>query len=276
MNTDIIIIQNYWQTHYKIMLFNALHEIFPHFKVLYLAEIAKMREYKTNREELNFPHDVLFIGEIDDINPLRAALAIHRRLNHYDPKIVVIGGYNYFFYWVTFVWARKKKKKLIIINESHFLDKPRSKIKESIKKLFVSKCDAALVDGTRHRDYTVGLGLESEKIFIKQGPGPIDVPFYKRQVSRFRGNKHELCYRLGIARKNFLFVGRFSPEKNILFLTRVYERLKKGRAKDWGLILVGNGPQREEIESFVSKNKIKDIFLPGFKQQEELPFFYAI
>ena len=276
MNTDIIIIQNYWQTHYKIMLFNAFHEIFPHFKVLYLAEIARMREWRVLGEKLNFPYDVIFEGRLDDVNPLKAALAIHRRLNLYNPKIVIIGGYNYFFYWTAFFWARGKKKKLMVINESHFLDKPRSKIKESIKKFFVSKCDAALVDGTRHRDYTVRLGLESEKIFIKQGPGPVDVPFYKRQVSRFRSNKLKLCDKLGFSHKNFLFVGRFSPEKNILFLIRVYERLRKDGAEDWGLILIGNGPQRGEIENFVSKNKIKDIYLPGFKQQEELPLFYAI
>ena len=42
------------------------------------------------------------------------------------------------------------------------------------------------------------------------------------------------------------------------------------------MILVGDGPQREEIENFITENKIDNIFLPGFKQKEELPLFYAI
>ncbi len=78
--------------------------------------------------------------------------------------------------------------------------------------------------------------------------------------------------------KNFLYVGRFSPEKNIMLLLKAYKRLKdKGKgAEYWGLILVGNGPQRKEIEGFIKDNGIRDTFLPGFIQKEEIPRFYAI
>jgi len=90
-------------------------------------------------------------------------------------------------------------------------------------------------------------------------------------------NKPSLCNKLGVPCKNyFLYVGRFSPEKNIIFLLNAYKRLKDEGAEHWGMILVGDGPQREDIEDFINKNKTKDIHLPGFKQKEELPLFYAI
>jgi len=276
MNTDIIIIQNYWQTPYKILLFNAMYKIFPYFKVFYLAEIDKTREWKLNREQLSFCYDVFFQGFIEDINPIKAALAIHKALDVYDPKVVIIGGYNYFFYWAAFLWAKRNGKRIILINESHSLDKQRSKIKEACKRLLVSNCDAALVDGTRHRDYTISLGMESEKIFIKQGPGPVDVPYYQRKVTCLRSNRFEICEKIGIPKRNFLFVGRLSKEKNILFLIRAYQKLKREGAKDWGLILVGNGPLRGPIDNFITKNEVRDILIPGFKQQDELPFFYSI
>jgi len=122
------------------------------------------------------------------------------------------------------------------------------------------------------------LGLKSDKIFIKGGTGPVDVSFYQREVSQVKSNSIEICNGLGIPRQNFLYVGRFSPEKNIIFLLRAYKRLKdEGIGEvNWGLILVGDGPQRKEIDEFISRNNVKDIFLPGFKQKEELPLFYAI
>jgi glycosyltransferase involved in cell wall biosynthesis len=203
-------------------------------------------------------------------------VAVYRRLNLYDPKVVIIGGYNYLFCWAALFWAKKNTRKVIVINESHYLDKKRLVIKETIKRFFVSKCDAALVDGTRHRDYTIGMGLEPGKIFIKHGTGPVDVSFYQRAVSQFRNNKLELCDKLGISYKNFLFVGRFSPEKNIIFLIKAYKRLKEEEAENWGLILVGNGSQKREIEDFICTNRVNDIFIPGFKQREELALFYAI
>jgi glycosyltransferase involved in cell wall biosynthesis len=71
-------------------------------------------------------------------------------------------------------------------------------------------------------------------------------------------------------------VGRFSPEKNIILLLRAYQRIKSNVAKDWGLILVGNGPQRKEIEDYVVKNELRDVALPGFKEKGELCLFYAL
>jgi len=246
------------------------------FKVLYLAETEGIREWKVDKDELRFPFDVIFEGKIENINPVTIAIETYRRLNFYNPKVVIIVGYSYLACWAAFVWAKKNKRKVIAVIESHYLDRPRFRIKESIKKLFVSNCDAALVDGTRHRDYVVSLGLKPEKIFIKKGSGPIDVSFYQKEISRFKSNKIEICNRLDIPCKNFLYIGRFSTEKNIILLLRAYKRLKDEGAVDWGLLLVGNGPQRKEIDDFISRNNIKGILLPGFKQKEEIPLFYAI
>jgi len=187
-----------------------------------------------------------------------------------------LGGYSYLAYWAGLIWAKKNKRKIIIIIESHYLDRPRLRIKERIKKLFVSYCDVALVAGTRHRDYIINLGLKPENIFIKKGAGPIDVSFYKEEGSQLKSNKCKLHNKFGIPHKNFLYVGRFAHEKNIMFLLRAYKRFKDEGMEDWGLILVGNGPQKREIENFISNSEIKDVLLPGFKQKEEIPIFYIM
>lgn len=262
---------------YKTLVFNPLAQLLDEdFKVLYMADTAGNREWRVAKDEIMFSFDVMFKGKIDDISSIKMATETYRRLNLYDPEAVIIGGYDHLACWAALIWAKKHKRKVIVIIESHYLDKPRFVMKENIKKIFVYCCDAALVAGTRHRDYMVSLGMKPENIFIKKGVGPVDVSLYQREVSRFKSAEIEVCNRLNIPHKNFLYVGRFSPEKNLMFLLKAYKRFKEENTGDWGLILVGNGPGRKEIEDFICENKIKDVLLPGFKQKKELLLFYAI
>jgi glycosyltransferase involved in cell wall biosynthesis len=263
---------------YKTLLFNALQEKNTDFRVLYFAETEGNREWRVAKGELQFAFDVMFKGKIDYIGPIELAIETYKKLNLYDPEVIIIGGYDRLACWAALVWAKKRNRKVILMIESHYLDRPRFAIKESSKRLLVSRCDAILAAGTRHRDYAIRLGAKSENIFIMRGVGGVDLSLYQTAVLEGRGNKLKLCNELGIpCKKYFLYVGRFSPEKNLLFLLKAYKKLKsKEGASNWGLLLVGDGPQRKEIESFIKNNGIRDTFLPGFIQKEELPRFYAI
>jgi len=72
---------------------------------------------------------------------------------------------------------------------------------------------------------------------------------------------------------NIIYVGRFSKEKNLLFLLSAYKKLN---TDDWGFILVGNGPQYQKLNDFINKNSICNVFLPGFKQKGEIPQYLAV
>lgn len=275
-NLDVVITQNIIAP-YKSLLYNALQGI-PEltFKVIYFARIAGNREWKVDRGALQFSHELIFDGKIEDVSQVKMALSLYKMLSASNPAVVILGGYSYPAFWVGLAWAKMNGKKTIVINESHYLDRQRFWLKEKIKQLFISNCDAALVDGARHKDYAVSLGLRPENVFIKRGTGPIDVEWYRNNVSQYRKDKENLCRSMGLRGKNFLFVGRFSPEKNIMLLLKAYQRIKDDVAGDWGLILVGNGPQREEIEDYVLKHEMKDVTLPGFKEESALCLFYAL
>jgi len=272
----VIIIQNIISP-YKTLLFNSLKQILNNFKVIYLAETAINRKWRVNKEELQFEFDLLFNGEVDNINHIKIAVEIYRKLNFYNPDVVMVGGYDYTVYWAALIWSKVNKRKVILINESHYLDKKRFVVKETIKKIFIANCAASLVAGTRHRDYINNFGMESENIFIMKGVGGINYNIYKKDdLEKYRKNKRKICKKLKIPDKNFLYVGRFSPEKNLIFLLSVYKNLKGANVDNWGMILVGDGPQKNEIENFIYENKIRNVLLVGYKQTEELPLFYAI
>lgn len=47
-------------------------------------------------------------------------------------------------------------------------------------------------------------------------------------------------------------------------------------ADNWGLVLVGDGPQRQEIEDYVKQHALKNVLMPGFQQKEDIPKFLAV
>ncbi|MDD2889019.1 MAG: glycosyltransferase family 4 protein [bacterium] len=270
MDNKVLILHNIISP-YKTLLFNELYKLYDKITVLYMAETEKNREWNINKDELQFPYEIMFKGALDNVNSLRLIIKTWERLNTINPKVIIIGGYSYITYWICFFWVKVNKKKIILWSASNEEDKNRLFLKEKIKSSFVKNCNAANVYGKRSKDYLAHLGLKENKIFITGNV--TNNYFYYNQTINLRKKKEILCNQLKVPFHNFLYIGRFSKEKNLLFLLNAYKRLNDN---NWGLILVGNGPQREEIEKYIADNSIKNIFLPGFKQKEEIPTFFAI
>jgi glycosyltransferase involved in cell wall biosynthesis len=77
---------------------------------------------------------------------------------------------------------------------------------------------------------------------------------------------------------NFIYAGRFSPIKNLLMLVEAFAEVTKrvDIEHDWGLILSGDGSEKEALKSLVSSKSIKGItFLPSC-EWHEVPARYAL
>jgi glycosyltransferase involved in cell wall biosynthesis len=65
-----------------------------------------------------------------------------------------------------------------------------------------------------------------------------------------------------------VFVGRFQPQKNLLFLIDALSRLRDLR---WDCVLVGDGPQRTAIETSIREKGLEErIRLTGWLSQDEV------
>jgi len=84
------------------------------------------------------------------------------------------------------------------------------------------------------------------------------------KIKRFKGNKI-----------NILFVGRIEERKGLIYLLKAYEILLKKFQNLIRLIIVGDGPQREECEDFVKKRKLKNVFFVGKKNEDEVPYYFS-
>ena len=73
---------------------------------------------------------------------------------------------------------------------------------------------------------------------------------------------------------NVLFVGRLEKRKGLRDLLRAYRYLRE-RVPRTRLIIVGDGPLRGMVESFVSGNRLENVVLAGYVPEEVKPRFLA-
>ena len=82
----------------------------------------------------------------------------------------------------------------------------------------------------------------------------------------------------GLPENYFLACARFIEKKNLFTLLRAYRGYRKAaRESAWDLVLLGEGPLRSDLCHLIFDLHLHDfVLLPGFKQYEELPVFYAL
>lgn len=274
-NKKVLILHNIVSP-YKVYLFNALNLVLEDFEVIFIARSEHIRKWKFDEKELKFKYKILFNSNIEDINPIMLHVKLINILNRINPDILIIDGYSYFYCWVAMIWGKFKNKKLIFWSSSTFNDHKRFFYKEFFKRLFVLGFDAANTYSTKSKEYLENLGFKSEKILII---GNItDNNFYYNDCEKYKKIGKEIKKEYNFTTHNFLYIGRFSPEKNIFSLLEAFRFLiLSNKINNWGLILVGSGPQEEEIKEFILKyNLTCNIKMIGFMQKEEICKFYAI
>ena len=65
-------------------------------------------------------------------------------------------------------------------------------------------------------------------------------------------------------KKQILFVGRMTNQKGLNFLLKIWKEfsikmIKRWGGNGWNLIILGNGPLRAEVESYIKQNKLSNI-----------------
>ena len=97
-------------------------------------------------------------------------------------------------------------------------------------------------------------------------PNGIDVSVYRPGLSPIRHLRDENV--------NVLFVGRLEKRKGLGDLLRGYEAMRS-RVTRSRLIIVGDGPLRGRVESFISRRRVPDVVMAGYVPNTVLPRYYA-
>ncbi len=258
-DTKILIVHNH-PIHYKSMLFGALQQCRSDFQVLYLSEFSKIRNGKINLQNEQYPYQIAGKYGFEDPRCNLASLQIIRTILKTKPQILVTCGYHHLNFWVATLTAKLIGAKTVLWYESNEFDHARVAWKEWIKKTFVKLCSYAQVYGTSNKNYLLKLGFAGDRIGIKMAVVDVD---------KFKDIQPAIGQR---SPRTLIYVGRFSPEKNLKNLLEALKQVNAASPESpLFLRLVGYGPQEAELKAIVHRTGL-DTFVEfcGAKTQEQL------
>lgn len=245
---------------------------------------AETADYAWERmcEPAPFPRMTVF-PEGD--NRLASAREIRRRvaaaLDKCRPVALAIPGWSDKGALAALEWAAIRRIPVVVMSDTGETEARRSKLKEGIKQQLVGLCAAGLVAGTMAASYLVKLRMPPERISL--GYDVVENEHFASNAAEIANRTSEARNQYRLPEQYLLCIARFIPEKNLVRLLHAYARYRakceaqSPRCPAWDLVLVGDGPLRSSILQLRSAlNLGACIHLPGFKQYNELPVYYAL
>ena len=234
-------------------------------------------------------HKISLFPEATEEYPDKAELrrAFLSALEQTNPDVVAVNGWNNFGSLIAAICCMRRGIHMVVMSESARQDEPRMPWKETIKRRIVDLYSAALVGGQRHIDYLVELGMPVDRIFT--GYDVVDNNYFRQKAREIRGQKSEVRKQYCLPENYFLASARFIEKKNLPTLIRAYAEYRQKSAISnqqsamtdkkslWDLVLLGDGPLKTDLCRLISDLRLHEhVHLPGFKQYEELPVYYAL
>lgn len=133
---------------------------------------------------------------------------------------------------------------------------------------------AVLYSCSSNRQYFEHYGVPSHKLFF--APCAVDNDYFRNAASQLRHRKEKLKEQLGIPSHSrvLLVVGKLISRKRPMDVLKAYERLRD-REDAW-LVFVGDGREKQAMLDYVQQRGLTQVYMPGFKNQSELPSFYSM
>ena len=238
-----IILTNY-ASFYKINLFNSINEIEKVVAIFTGVKNLKNRNNDFFKGEMKFEY--YFVPGKNKYAKIRALL---KSVDYKNYNELIIDGWDSKENWWSAFYFPKKKNSLIV--ESSILESKITGYKALLKKIFLSRISKAYPSGKLHKDLLLALGFKGE-IRITGGVGlmnRIPQPHYIERESV----------------KNFIYVGRLVPVKNLELLIQAFNELP-----NLNLSIIGFGILEDELKT-IAKNNIK---FEGAIDNKALPTYY--
>jgi glycosyltransferase involved in cell wall biosynthesis len=121
--------------------------------------------------------------------------------------------------------------------------------------------------------------MHPERVFI--GYDVVDNEYFRQSAKEIRSQRSEVRQKYTLPENYFLASARFIEKKNLSMLAQAYAEYRRrseiAAKMPWDLVLLGDGPLRETLNSQLSTLNLNEhVQLPGFKPYDELPVYYAL
>jgi len=195
---------------------------------------------------------------------------IFRALGRIAPDCVVVSGWSTFASQAAVAWCRVRNVPYVLLVESHDAGpKPgwRRRIKQTVVPPVVVGASSVLVTGSLARDSVVALGATPERVRVFANT--VDVERFGDTADRLSARRGKLRASLGLAPEDVavVTVARLAPEKGIDVVLRA--------ADGFPVVVVGDGPERETLESLARNRGVRATFTGGLPLESVVEAYVA-
>ncbi|MBC6994160.1 glycosyltransferase family 4 protein [Neolewinella lacunae] len=246
----ILIIHNIMWSHYKATVFSELHKQTKKegLNILVLQTALTGSGQKAlsavDKSIHRYPFELLFDSSFETTTVWERIKKYRYWIKQFKPDIIILPGYIDKAVWILTAMLIFNKIKFIQSSDSTYFDHKRFWLKEQIKYLLLCRAELVFCYGSSQKTYLRSLGIPDRKIWVRVQATNNDrilEKYYEYKAAEEASEK-------GSAIK-FLFVGRFSSEKNVSTLIQAFKLLPNNTQ----LSLVGEGPEKAGLVELVKK-----------------------
>jgi glycosyltransferase involved in cell wall biosynthesis len=256
----------------RVTALNAVSDLDSHF--VELASAQATYPWHGTGDEKTITVTTLERGQYERAPKGRITCALWQHLESIDPDVVVGCGYSDLPMLGAAMWSRLKRRPYVLMFETNSWDRPRPLWQELPKQAALRiMVSGVFCGGTSHRQYLRQLGVADARIWEKYDVVDNDHFAHGAQTARATDG---LRQRLGLPQSYFLYVGRFSPEKNLVRLLSAYRTYRQQAGASTRLVMVGDGPELHQLQDVAHRLNLTDVVWTGPKGISDLPAYYAL
>lgn len=198
-------------------------------------------------------------------------------LAKFTPDVIQLFGYAYRSNWRVASWANLHKKPLLLFSDSNAKAEVawwKGGAKRAIVSRFYKQIDGALYIGDNNLAYHKMYGLPEDRLF------PCVIPIDRNRLLESIGDSQQVRRHIRakhrIPQDAFLIVwcGKYIQRKSPLDMISAAHTAKQQGLPVWA-VLVGEGPERPNLEEFCREHGVTNVVLTGFINQAEIASYYA-
>ncbi len=197
-----------------------------------------------------------------------------RHLLEQRPEVVIAEG---LFQWTPAAVMKRlvQRTPLVIAYErTCYTERNCPCWRTAYRKAVVSQAGAMLCNGILSKEYALRLGMAAGRIFT--GAMASDSEGLRGKVADVSASRRkQIRQAYGLKSPVFLSVGKLIPRKGVFELLAGWQRYKAGASASGSLLLVGDGSQRQELETWVRTRQVPDVAFGGAVDYDTIADYYA-
>ncbi len=203
---------------------------------------------------------------------------IFNELKNEKGSFLVVQGWNNFTNNLGILFGKLFGVKVCIRGDNpHSHEVLKNKVLLFIKRILLGKLLFRFIDyflyvGKQNKQFYVYYGVPDNKLIFT--PHAVDNDRFNAEYKNFKDSKTELRKELGLPvdKKIILTSGKYITKKRPMDLLYAYHSLNN---ENTALVFLGDGELRNEMETYIRRYNLNDVYLTGFKNQSEVGKYFS-